>query len=294
MGSFGDRLKREREMRGIKLEEIAESTKIGKRNLTALEDERFDQLPGGIFNKGFVRAYAKFLGLDEEQMVSDYLTAAANYEQPSEYSASDSMVRPAALPSEASVRRKNRMWVIASLLLLAAAFFVWLHYSRRAQRRSELATDSQSIAQIAQDQGQTNAPVGLPVPPPPGYESATAGMAAANQDTGAQAQNATTGNKLTSQNQPLPTGERMTGEGFTVSVQTREAAWVAFIADGKTVVDAVLMAGESRTVRAHNQLILRTGNAGGIDVSFNGTAVPSLGAEKQVKTVSFTPQGLQP
>src|SRR3954466_15474556 len=67
MASFGERIKREREMRGVSLEEIAESTKIGKRNLEALETEDFDKLPGGIFNKGFVRAYAKYLGLDEDQ-----------------------------------------------------------------------------------------------------------------------------------------------------------------------------------------------------------------------------------
>src|SRR5437660_5264720 len=75
MASFGERLKREREMRGVSLEEIAESTKIGKRNLLALETEEFDKLPGGIFNKGFVRAYAKYLGLDEEQAVTDFLAA---------------------------------------------------------------------------------------------------------------------------------------------------------------------------------------------------------------------------
>src|SRR3954466_9040567 len=75
VGSFGDKLKREREMRAITLEEIAEATKIGTRSLRALEEENFDQLPGGIFNKGFVRAYAKFLGIDEEQAVADYITA---------------------------------------------------------------------------------------------------------------------------------------------------------------------------------------------------------------------------
>ena len=64
MGSFGGRLQREREMRGISLDEIAEATKIGTRSLHALETEDFEKLPGGIFNKGFVRAYAKFLGID--------------------------------------------------------------------------------------------------------------------------------------------------------------------------------------------------------------------------------------
>ena len=82
MGTFGDRLRREREMRGITLEEIAHSTKIGTRNLRALEDEEFHLLPGGIFNRGFVRAYAHFLGLDEEQCVADYSAALAEKEGP--------------------------------------------------------------------------------------------------------------------------------------------------------------------------------------------------------------------
>ena len=75
MGSFGDRLKKEREHRGVTLEDISLNTKIGTRLLRALEDEKFDQLPGGIFNKGFVRAYARHLGLDEDQTLADYLAA---------------------------------------------------------------------------------------------------------------------------------------------------------------------------------------------------------------------------
>jgi len=67
-------------MRGVSLDEIAESTKIGTRLLRALEEEQFELLPGGIFNKGFVRAYAKYLGMDEDQAVADYLQAAGNAE----------------------------------------------------------------------------------------------------------------------------------------------------------------------------------------------------------------------
>src|SRR5271165_4498063 len=63
-------------MRGISLDDIAAVTKIGTRLLRALEEEEFDSLPGGIFNKGYVRAYAKYVGIDEEQAVADYLQAA--------------------------------------------------------------------------------------------------------------------------------------------------------------------------------------------------------------------------
>ena len=137
-GAFGERMRREREMRGIKLEEIAESTKIGKRNLEALEQERFDQLPGGIFNKGFVRAYAKYLGLDEEQAVNDFLAASANYDQPSALAPPipATWVKPPAMPSEASIRRKNRLWALTALLALVAGFALWFYYARVARTPS--------------------------------------------------------------------------------------------------------------------------------------------------------------
>src|SRR5437660_10816344 len=81
MGSFGDRLKKEREQRSISLDDIALSTKIGTRLLRALEEEKFGQLPGGIFNKGFVRAYARHVGLDEEQAITDYMSALGENQQ---------------------------------------------------------------------------------------------------------------------------------------------------------------------------------------------------------------------
>jgi len=60
---FGEHLRREREMRGVSLEEIAGATRISTRFLDALEKEAWDRLPGGVFNRGFVRTVARFLGL---------------------------------------------------------------------------------------------------------------------------------------------------------------------------------------------------------------------------------------
>ena len=92
--SFGERMRREREMRGVSLDDIAEGTKIGTRLLRDLEEEQFELLPGEIFNKGFVRAYAKYLGLNEEEalarvLVRDFVLTAA------ERAASISPVAPA-------------------------------------------------------------------------------------------------------------------------------------------------------------------------------------------------------
>src|ERR1700675_3262606 len=71
-GTFGERLKREREMREVSLKEVTTATRIGPRFLEALENEEWEKLPGGVFNRGFVRAIARFLGLDEENLLAEY------------------------------------------------------------------------------------------------------------------------------------------------------------------------------------------------------------------------------
>src|SRR6202046_2730730 len=75
LGTFGEKLRKQREQRGIALDAISNTTKISPRMLRAIEEEHFDQLPGGVFNKGFVRAYARIVGLDEDEAVTDYLAA---------------------------------------------------------------------------------------------------------------------------------------------------------------------------------------------------------------------------
>jgi cytoskeleton protein RodZ len=77
MGTFGEDLAKEREYRGISLFKITETTKISTRHLEALEQDRFDQLPGGVFNKGIVRGYARVCGMDEEPWVERYMAAYA-------------------------------------------------------------------------------------------------------------------------------------------------------------------------------------------------------------------------
>jgi len=73
VGEFGDKFRKAREKKGISLEDVSNVTKISSRNLKAIEEEHFDQLPGGVFNKGFIRAYAKHVGLNDEQAVNEYL-----------------------------------------------------------------------------------------------------------------------------------------------------------------------------------------------------------------------------
>src|SRR5437762_2590865 len=72
MTNFGTSFKRAREAKGISLDQIAIETRISTRFLAAIENEEFHVLPGGIFNRGFIRSYAEKVGLDPDQAVADY------------------------------------------------------------------------------------------------------------------------------------------------------------------------------------------------------------------------------
>jgi len=71
-GTFGERLKRERELREVTLDEVSKSTRISARFLQALENEDWSKLPGGVFGRGFVRTIARYLGLGEESLLAEY------------------------------------------------------------------------------------------------------------------------------------------------------------------------------------------------------------------------------
>ncbi|MGA9814394.1 MAG: helix-turn-helix domain-containing protein, partial [Terriglobales bacterium] len=141
MESFGARLKREREQRKITLDEIAVSTKIGTRFLAAIEEDRFDQLPGGIFNKGFVRAYARHLGMDENQAIADFV-AATEPALPEPSPPQEAPVLAALAERVPEAKKKSRgndglPWGIFAivLLVLACGLAIWGFHSREKPAR---------------------------------------------------------------------------------------------------------------------------------------------------------------
>jgi cytoskeletal protein RodZ len=69
---FGEHLRREREMRGVSLAEISSATRISTKFLEAIENGQWDRLPGGAFNRGYIRSTSRYLGLDEDSMVAEY------------------------------------------------------------------------------------------------------------------------------------------------------------------------------------------------------------------------------
>ena len=82
--TLGEKLRQAREERGISISEVAEQTRISSLYLKSIEDDNYKPLPGGIFNKGFVRSYAKYVGLDEQEALQDYARLIAKNEEVAE------------------------------------------------------------------------------------------------------------------------------------------------------------------------------------------------------------------
>jgi cytoskeletal protein RodZ len=148
MSSFGETLKRERELRQISLREIAEATKINLRYLDALERDDFRHLPGGVFNKGFVRAYAQFIGIDPETMVTAYLEEDGRQQSRAARAGGPT---PQAHVAEAPVEPTNaRMWLAALVIFLVVVLLVAgltaLGYGPLASRFKSLRSSMDSAA----------------------------------------------------------------------------------------------------------------------------------------------------
>jgi cytoskeleton protein RodZ len=132
-------------MRGVTLEEVSAATRISTRFLEALENEQWDRLPGGAFNRGFIRAIAKFLGLDEDSLVAEYAieTKSVTPVNTAPQSVSQGMPRDYRPAIAAAV----------ALLVLILAVIVGVHFYRAHAR--------------AKAQEQSMAMPELPAPAPP-------------------------------------------------------------------------------------------------------------------------------
>ncbi len=110
MGQFGDKFRKAREAKKISLDDASNVTKISARMLQAIEEEKFDLLPGGVFNKGFIRAYAKHLGINDEEAVTEYLGCLrrAQIEAQAAWEPPKRAVAPAKRPFVAPTRRDEK------------------------------------------------------------------------------------------------------------------------------------------------------------------------------------------
>jgi cytoskeletal protein RodZ len=240
--TFGDRLKREREMRGVSLDEISAATRISTRFLTALENEEWQHLPGGVFNRGFIRAVARFLGLDEEDMVAEYANSTSGLSQ------------AAAGAQATGAPRKILPWV-AAIVVLALAAGGWLGFRRYGG--TALAWWN-ARRPTAEQQSVTNAA--------PAATSATASGTAS-----------TTAIPAT----------------LELKVEAGKATHLTVLADGKTIFDDQLAAGESKRFEATDQFTISAQESSAVLVELNGQTIPPLGPPDQPGTVTLTRKDLK-
>ena len=331
MGSFGERLRREREMRGVSLDDIAEATKIGTRLLRALEEEHFELLPGGIFNKGFVRAYAKYLGLNDEEAVADYLEAAGETAPDPRVIAEQNSSRIDRSGGDASTSRHAGFPIIPVLILLlviAAGAGGWQIYQERLRDRDARlqAGGSGATTAPAANTPAASSPSLVATPSAPPDSSATkvetAGtIAGAPPKTVVQSSPTTSVNintpvtktgELPANKQTTPSSdlakpkapgvtspESSAGSSiaantqpFEVTVRAKDNAWVSIKSDGKYIVRGIIGPPDVKTVHASDQVVVFTGNAGAVEISFNGQPVPLPGGPNTEGVLVFNSHGV--
>jgi cytoskeleton protein RodZ len=277
--SFGARLKREREKKGVTLDDISLSTKIGTRLLRALEDEHFEQLPGGIFNKGFVRAYARHLGLDEDQTVADYLAASGDVPPARNLEPQIAEALQARAEEQpGGVAQIPWGYLAIALSLVALGFAVWGFNSREKERESREASVQPAPAI------QTPPTVAAPSSPPPVSD---ASRTATPDNAPAAAAPPPTQASTSASAQPAP------GE-FVVLIKAHDESWISMKIDGNPASEATLVAETEKSLLAKDSITIRAGNVGALDFYFNGKKLPAQGEDGQARNLTFGPEGLQP
>ncbi|MGH9469584.1 MAG: RodZ domain-containing protein [Terriglobia bacterium] len=327
MAGFGENLRREREMRAVTLQEIADTTKISVRLLEALENEEFSRLPGGIFTRSFIRSYANYLGLDQEQVIAEYELAA-----PPKGEEDFSRIGVSSNNAKKKPGIPILPWLIAVVLL--AGGYSLFRYTHRATEEpltfgNPASGTVSSAAAPASTPGvaETKAPPVIAPAVSPGPAAADAAgpvgsmTASANPSPSAPAQTAlppaTTNIKSVSATAPglgvmastvpgagadgaaareqspdIPAITPAPGQ-LVLQIAATQRAWVAVNADGKTVLERILNPHEIRTLVAKKYFDVTTGNALGTVLTLNGVTLKPLGRSGEVKTVHLTSDSLK-
>lgn len=132
--TIGEKLRLAREARGIALREISEQTRISIRYLEAIELNDYQRLPGGIFNRSFIRAYAKFIGYDEHNALEDYARTLRERGESDDDGSKHHHSRVYTDDEDAHRRSPLKTLILAIIILAALSLAVWagLHFYQRS------------------------------------------------------------------------------------------------------------------------------------------------------------------
>jgi cytoskeleton protein RodZ len=289
-GTFGDNLKREREMRGVSLDEISAATRIATRFLQAIENEQWDQLPGGVFNRGFVRAVAHYLGLDEENIVAEYVLAAGDRQSVPVWSGT-----PPAVTSE----KPWLAWIFAVVILIGLIaggwfgtrrFLAWRAAKRAAQNAATSATDSPASLEMPANPVSAAAPVTptpdsvAPTAVPDATSNAADSVPATSSASPAVSPAMTSGTTPAAPAAPVP---------FELKIAADKKTKVTVHADDDRVFNGTMKAGENHTFTAKDHFEISAHDAGAVQLVLNGKTLAPLGAPGHSGKVTLTREALK-
>jgi len=260
--SVGALLKRERERLGLSRERIAETIRIRTQVVQAIENEAWDSLPPPVFVRGFLRSYAKALGLSQGT-VTDLYTKRMPPESPGP--------EPRLAPSGS--RGRKAWFVLLALTLLIGVYGMWHFYSS-----SQVSQGSRESKE--RDQEGVAAPSQLAVASPPPVRAAEEPLKpeprlvpSAGQDTPSSPQ----GDETRARRQ-ADDGDRW----LSLTGMVKEKTWVRIRIDGKEEKEYLFQPGSRPQWRAKESFYMLIGNAAGIDFDLNGKRVENLGNPGQV------------
>lgn len=273
MASFGENLRRERELRGITLQELANGTKISTRHIQSLERNQFNRLPGGIFNRGFVRGIARYMKLDDSFWVGEYARAAGEEPEILAIYAKETP-RPAASP-------RRGVWSYVALVVVFAVGAYVVH-DLRMRRAAEAA-----ILQPASTKS------GPPAPQPvaePTNNSAPTESAPVSEEVSTPAATVSAPPVVETQTP----AQNEAAKGLRLQVDVVEEAWVRVVIDEQTRFEGRIQPGQPKRFRAAGRIQVSTRNASAVVLTLNGETLPPLGQPGEEKTVVLTAQDLKP
>jgi cytoskeleton protein RodZ len=242
MSTLGIRLRELREAKGVSLDDIARSTRVGRRHLEALETDTWAELPAPVFVKGFIRAYCDFLDASPDEPLRLYQEASG---EPVKAERVQRATR--AVPS----RRAGPLVVSVILFLaLGASLFALRVGLKGSTRQAPPQTTASAPAKVDPAPAPTPAPA-VTAPVAPG-QPAPVPVA-----------------------EPKPPGQRLV-------MRAVEPTWIRVQVDEGQVAEELLQAGAVREWTAERRFVLTVGNAGGLELDLNGKRMPSLGAKGAV------------
>lgn len=254
MGTLGEWLRAARQERGITLSQVEQATKIRHKYLMALEEEDSRLLPPEVYTLSFLKTYCRYLALDPEAGVRRYFAWRGRPEPEG--------LQPAIRPLRWSVTIGANS-LVAMLTVLALALLGYYAYHQYTIFRGSLAASSGTP-----ELGVAPTPVRLP---PVAYASAPEEPQATGPSPAAR---------------PLPTATLIPGVSLEISARAR--CWLRVIVDGRVAFEGFLSPGQTRTWTGREMVFIRAGNAGGIEITYNGKKLGLFGASGEVKEGTWT------